>query len=145
MSTVPGAPGAYALIMGLTAPLALVRPRPATLPPGVYVYLGSARGPGGIAARTRRHVRRDKRPRWHVDALTLAAAVVDVIPWPDGDECLWTTAVRDLPGVTIPVPGFGSSDCRQCPSHLLALPFSPTEIARAGAWVAACRPGPDRF
>ncbi len=25
-------------------------------------------------------------------------------------------------GVTVPAPGFGSSDCRHCPSHLAALP-----------------------
>jgi hypothetical protein len=28
----------------------------------------------------------------------------------------------DLPGTSVPLPGFGSSDCRSCPAHLVALP-----------------------
>ena len=36
---------------------------------GYYVYVGSALGSGGLAARVGRHCRREKRLRWHVDYL----------------------------------------------------------------------------
>ena len=31
-------------------------------------------------------------------------------------------ALLVLPGASVPVPGFGSSDCRACPAHLVMLP-----------------------
>ncbi len=53
LEDLPDAPGAYALTVRLAAPLGLSRRRwrGATLHPGLYVYCGSARGPGGIGAR----------------------------------------------------------------------------------------------
>ena len=42
-----------------------------------------------------------------------------------GAYLLFVDLVRDLlelPGASVPVPGFGSSDCRACPAHLVALP-----------------------
>ena len=90
--------------------------------PGSYVYVGSALGPGGLRARVARHLRAEKRPHWHVDALTAIAPVSEV--WwaisPDRMECEWARALANLPGVTIPIPRFGASDCR-CPGHLLAI------------------------
>ncbi|HIQ09546.1 MAG TPA: DUF123 domain-containing protein, partial [Anaerolineaceae bacterium] len=55
----PSTPGAYALALRLERPVGL---RVGALgvwdfPEGVYVYLGSARGPGGIRARLGRHLR----------------------------------------------------------------------------------------
>ena len=38
-------------------------------PPGWYVYIGSAFGPGGITARVTRHARAAKRLHWHIDYL----------------------------------------------------------------------------
>jgi Uri superfamily endonuclease len=96
------------------------------LSPGVYVYVGSALGPGGLRARVARHLRAEKRPHWHVDALTTIAPVVGV--WwtvsPVRMECEWAWALANLPGVTIPIPRFGASDCR-CPGHLLGMGKSP--------------------
>ena len=67
----PRASGAYALLIALDEPLRVhAGARDATLAPGLYVYCGSARGPGGLAARLARHMRRDKRAHWHVDQLT---------------------------------------------------------------------------
>ena len=37
-------------------------------------------------------------------------------------ECAWTRTALGLPRVSFPVKGFGSSDCRRCPSHLVYLP-----------------------
>ena len=127
----PPAPGAYALLMDLAAPLTL--PRPAcTLQPGRYVYAGSARGPGGIRARVRRHLRPDKALRWHVDRLTGVAGVAGVVVIPDGRECDLVAALRERDGVEVPCRGFGSSDCRACPAHLLRVPrdLSAAGVAR---------------
>ena len=120
----PVEPGAYLLLIELAVPLALEIPRlgAATLAPGRYAYGGSAYGSGGLKARIGRHLRSDKSPRWHVDRLTAAGRVIGVRPVPGGREC---ALVRDLllvPGALVPVPGFGSSDCRSCPAHLVMLP-----------------------
>ncbi len=119
----PAVPGAYLLLVRLATPLALTIGTlpPAILLPGWYLYAGSARGPGGIRARVARHLRRDKRVNWHVDRLTGAAAEIRACAAPGAAECDLVAALLARPGVEAPVAGFGSSDCRTCPSHLLAL------------------------
>jgi Uri superfamily endonuclease len=109
----PKLPGAYALLITLAKATA-------GFAPGRYAYLGSARGPGGIRARCARHLRKDKTPHWHVDRLTVAADVV-ALAIMNGGECNLTERLLAA-GATVPVPGFGSSDCRSCPAHLVALP-----------------------
>jgi Uri superfamily endonuclease len=115
------ASGAYLLVLGLRRPIAIqLRRRTAqTLPAGWYLYAGSACGPGGLKARIGRHFRRGKARHWHIDALT-DEAVLYAITYPGGDECDLVAALNDHPHVSAPVPGFGSSDCRTCASHLLA-------------------------
>ena len=122
--TLPAAPGAYILWIDLPQPLtvAVARRAAATLAPGRYAYCGSARGPGGIRARVARHLRAEKRPHWHIDRLTGVGRVVAVHGIPDGSECDLADFLAGLTGVSAPVPGFGSSDCRRCTSHLLAVP-----------------------
>jgi len=111
----PVGAGAYALIIDLDHPAA-------GLSSGRYVYAGSAYGPGGIDARVARHLRPAKKPHWHIDRLTAAGRVVDWIAVPGGDECRILAAAMTLPGATVPEPGFGSSDCRRCPAHLVRVP-----------------------
>jgi Uri superfamily endonuclease len=117
----PDAAGAYVMAIRLTDPLALDMrgTGAAVLAPGTYAYCGSARGPGGIRARVARHLRRDKRPHWHVDRLTAAGQVTAVAPSPGGSECALFAALRRLPGAQVPAPGFGSSDCKTCSAHLV--------------------------
>ncbi|SDG09307.1 Uri superfamily endonuclease [Limimonas halophila] len=119
----PAEAGAYALVLTIAESVQLPVPRPngCTLSPGLYVYLGNARGPGGIAARVRRHLRPDKRPRWHVDHVLARAEVRCVLGWPGGEECAWQRWLSER-GASAPVKGLGSSDCRRCPAHLLAVP-----------------------
>lgn len=93
------------------------------LPAGRYLYFGSARGPGGIRGRCIRHFRRPKKTHWHVDWLTAKAARMMVAAFPGLGECelvAWTQAAGGT-AIAIPVPGFGSTDCRRCAAHLLAL------------------------
>ncbi len=121
---VPAEPGAYVLLIELGAPLALETASlaRAVLPAGRYAYCGSAYGPGGLKARIGRHLRQDKAQRWHVDHLTRAGRIVDFRAVPGGRECDLLGRLLKAPGASVPVPGFGSSDCRRCPAHLVALP-----------------------
>ena len=87
--------------------------------PGFYVYAGSAFGPGGLGARVARHCRKHKRLRWHIDYLRAAAAPDEV--WytldPVSIECRWAEAFRRMPRSSMPMQGFGASDC-SCRTHL---------------------------
>ena len=83
-------------------------------PAGRYIYTGSAWR--NFEARVARHLRREKSLRWHIDYLLAAPGVriVEVIRLSE-DEC---PINRATPG-SLPVPGFGASDCRAgCGSHL---------------------------
>jgi len=116
------APGAYLIRMAWSEPVAV---RIATLPPtilpaGVYIYAGSAKGPGGLRARIGRHLRRNKPRRWHVDHLSQAATSLQAYPVPGGDECALVDLLLETTRYRFPLPGFGSSDCRHCVSHLLS-------------------------
>lgn len=141
----PAAPGAYALWLRLDAPLAVTAgKRAAVLAPGDYLYCGSARGSGGLRARLARHMRRDKRPHWHIDQLTVAGEARGAFIVEGGDECALNAALAALP---IPLEGFGSSDCPRCGSHLR---FFPPDARLPSAWenarkAAEFTPPPDRL
>lgn len=120
--TLPSVPGAYLLEIALPGDLRVeIRNDPWTLPAGRYLYCGSAYGPGGIAARVGRHRRRGKQVRWHIDRLTAVAPIVAARAYPGGTECALAADWLAL-GAEVIVPGFGSSDCRGCPTHLLRVP-----------------------
>jgi histidyl-tRNA synthetase len=118
--TIPAQPGAYILVIEIAAPLTIAfGGREGTLDAGRYLYCGSAKGPGGLRARIARHVRRGKAIRWHVDHLTERGIVLGAWVFPGGEECALAARLAHLPA---PIPGFGSSDCRRCASHLFAWP-----------------------
>ena len=117
--------GSYLLCLHITEPLAVLRPAPGgDIPPGWHLYAGSAKGPGGMAARVGRHLRKDKPQRWHIDALTLAADALYALPFPaeahEMSECTIIARLLQSGAFSVPVAGFGSSDCRTCPAHLLS-------------------------
>lgn len=118
----PAEPGAYLLILDLGRPRFLDwRGGRQRLSAGRYLYAGSAYGPGGIGARVARHLRRNKESHWHIDRLTALIRQPRAIAFPGGSECDLVRRLSDTGRVTVPVPGFGSSDCGVCPSHLLLL------------------------
>ena len=88
-------------------------------PAGFYLYVGSALGPGGLGGRLRRHLSEDKRTHWHVDYLSEQAEIVEIwtVTGEKRLEHLWAAAAGQMPGASMPVAGFGASDCR-CPAHL---------------------------
>jgi Uri superfamily endonuclease len=112
--------GAYILLFTLAEPVQFVRRAlGAHHISGPLLYVGSARGGGGIAARVGRHMQRGKAVRWHVDELTNAARSVSALALPDGDECSLVARLIASGAFESAVRGFGSSDCKVCPAHLL--------------------------
>jgi len=94
-------------------------------PSGYYIYVGSARG--GLPQRVGRHLKSQKRLRWHIDYLLQFANVVEV--WyafdDESQECFWCHVARGMPQGRTLILGFGSSDCR-CPAHLIYFPSLPS-------------------
>lgn len=131
----PGLPGAYVLRLEFARPVALPPRFGGDLGAGTYLYCGSARGGGGLRARCARHLAADKPRRWHIDWLTTVADDRAVWPVADGDECALRGALT-VAGASAPVSGFGSSDCRRCPAHLLRWP-GPLDAAPVLAGLSA--------
>lgn len=105
---------------------------------GIYAYVGSAKR--GIGPRVDRHRRlarmKNGTPRWHIDYILTDphTLLLDAIPFPSLDECALSRAIASGPGVDVPVPGFGSSDCtRGCRAHFYRLPAYAPPMRRNGA------------
>jgi Uri superfamily endonuclease len=98
---------------------------------GVYLYVGSALGPGGLRARLKHHLSMSPRPHWHADYLRRYSRLSSV--WlsmgTDRRECSWTGILSELPQLDSFGHGFGSSDCR-CPSHLLRVVGPASQLRR---------------
>ncbi len=127
-------PGTYALILASSreshlqvGKLGILR-----LQPGFYVYIGSALGPGGLQARLAHHLETTARPHWHIDYLKAHANALEVwychdrIPW----EHRWAHCLGMLPGASVALTGFGSSDCG-CETHLYFFRSRPSMAAFA--------------
>ncbi|NLE51554.1 MAG: GIY-YIG nuclease family protein [Chloroflexi bacterium] len=131
----PREAGTYCVWLRLDAPLCVTVGRlgERTLQSGLYGYVGSALGPGGLRARVGRHLRADTPTRWHIDWLTTHTPIRAV--WlrigRERLECTWSAALRTLPGATIAWPRFGASDCT-CAAHLIVVPAA----ALPAAWDA---------
>ena len=115
-------PGTYILLLQLPMPARVVigRRRCFALEAGLYAYVGSALGPGGLRARLRRHASRPSRTHWHVDRLTPLTRLEGALIREDPHrlECVWARWVdRESRSC---VRGFGSCDCA-CPGHLFLL------------------------
>lgn len=122
-------PGTYALLLraGDERDLEVGALGVMRIQPGVYVYVGSAFGPGGLSARVQRHVRGDGALHWHLDYLRAVTTLETV--WythdPERRECTWASILRSPSDATVPIEGFGASDCN-CPTHLARYPSRPS-------------------
>jgi len=97
-----------------------------SLQKGYYAYTGSALGDGATSLKRRvaRHLKKRKDKRWHIDFLLANknAKVVGVVAVESSanKECQINNLIKKMKGATVPVVGFGASDCKQkCESHLL--------------------------
>lgn len=118
---IPTQPGTYAIIMELAkyAEITVGKLGQFHFKPGYYVYIGSAFGPGGLKARVGRHLKKNKKLKWHIDYLREHMDVIDVKfeQTAQNEECQWATKFAEDGGI-FPIKGLGSSDCK-CFSHLL--------------------------
>ena len=108
--------GVYTLIAALDASrtIAIGKRGRILFAAGYYAYVGSALN--GLEARVARHLKEDKLFHWHIDYFLQKAQVEEVVWGITGknEEC--AIAGHHLQTL-LPVPRFGSSDCR-CTSHL---------------------------
>jgi Uri superfamily endonuclease len=125
-------PGTYALILTSTeaASIRVGKIGNLQLQPGFYVYVGSARGPGGLRARLAHHLKPTGRLYWNIDYLRAHTIPEEV--WFCYDRTLWehrwARCLGLQRGASIPLPGFGSSDCT-CESHLFFFGSQPSRAA----------------
>ena len=112
-------PGTYVLVVNLDGHRQITIGRQSTrqFQPGYYLYVGSAFGPGGLKARVGRHMRSEKKMRWHIDYLLPHTTTREVWYQPQLRlECIWSETIAVVDAAN-PITGFGASDCR-CSSHL---------------------------
>ncbi|MGI5917244.1 MAG: GIY-YIG nuclease family protein [Anaerolineae bacterium] len=133
MIQIPSRGGTYILVIHLARPACIrvgaLGERPFAA--GHYLYVGSALG--GLSVRLRRHLRREKRMRWHIDYLLAQARVTAVVYRPGTErlECRWAMQVATMPGVHACTAPFGASDCG-CRTHLFYSPAAPNfDLLRA--------------
>ena len=86
---------------------------------------------GGVKARLSHHLKRNRKPHWHIDYLLEKATIIDIgICETEGrTEC---NIAQSLGSQFDSIPDFGSSDCH-CPSHL----FFATETRQMQAAIMA--------
>ena len=114
-------PGTYALIMACTGErqVDIGKLGQLCVRPGFYVYVGSAFGPGGLKARIAHHAKVARRSHWHIDYLRPVCHLNQI--WysyeSEKHEHRWAGALSRFERATIPLAGFGASDCR-CGGHL---------------------------
>lgn len=93
-----------------------------SFPKGDYIYTGSAMK--NLDKRIALHRRKDTNLRWHIDYLLAHADVelpeIVVYPSEIKEECDYNQLLLNEKA-EVPVLGFGSSDCKNCPSHLLRI------------------------
>ncbi len=111
---------------------------------GNYAYVGSARR--GIAARIARHRRLANAgsgaPHWHVDYLLLHPAVrlLGAESFEQTHECVLSRRIAAAPGTSVPMPGFGATDCRAgCGAHLYRVETDPAPGSVRGTGTAVQR------
>jgi len=122
--------GAYTLLMFVPCQkkIKIGRMGIQVFPGGYYAYTGSALGGGSTSLEQRisRHLRKNKKMRWHIDFFSGdedVRIISALIAQTDRSmECEINQHLREKSRSAIPIPRFGSSDCRRrCGSHLLYL------------------------
>ncbi len=120
---IPDRNGSYTILFELPKP---IRIKVGSLgivsfPSGFYAYTGSAFGSGGLRARILRHLRKEKRLKWHIDYI-LPFSRIRAVFFVVSDEKMECSINREiLKHAKVVRRSLGSSDCRTCPSHLLWL------------------------
>jgi len=136
-----GRKGTYILILELAVPCKMVVGGLGVISfqTGHYAYVGSARGPGGLGARLRRHMSLTKKKRWHIDFLLEQARPTEAIVFLSGVQ--ESSLAASLESFLQCVKGFGASDDPVSQSHLFYIGGKPLEVARRIAESVGALPG----
>ncbi len=130
----PPFPGVYVLVLNIRCNT-IVSTRGSKsfrIDKGYYLYIGSARGRGGIRARVTRHLRKDKKLFWHIDYLLsnncvkVAGVYYKVL---EKNIDLESIIAERLVEKLEYIEGFGCSDKKRDKSHLF----------RCGSTLEECR------
>ena len=87
---------------------------------GMYAYVGSAFGSGGLRARISRHWKKDKKKHWHIDWITTSDRCEHVGAYVFVGEHIEANLAEILGNRFTPIPGFGASDSKE-DSHLFKI------------------------
>ncbi len=120
-SEIPPQKGSYVLVVYVYDPIpVMTKYGQKVISPGLYAYVGSAFGPGGLRARVSRHFRREKKIHWHIDWITAnpRSQVVGAFLFPG--RAVESNLAAALSRHFASVPGFGASDSRE-DSHLFRI------------------------
>ncbi len=103
---------------------------------GTYIYTG--RASRGLGKRIERHLRKEKRLRWHIDYVLQQARVEEILVYPGkaAEECVINDETALVLKGIFPVKGFGSSDCK-CTAHLQFIPEM--KVSALDAWTSELR------
>jgi Uri superfamily endonuclease len=117
-------PGVYAIIIYIKDNINLTLAKNTHyFTPGYYIYLGSAKQYGGIKSRINRHLKKNKKLKWHIDYLTsnhlVKIKAVIYAKTKIFKECTFVKILKEN-YFEIASKNFGSSDCKEkCGAHLL--------------------------
>jgi len=120
-----GLHGTYLLLLHISEDITIDRRgQTIELSKGIYIYVGSAFGAGGLASCLHRHVRKQKKKHWHIDQVTMHRASETIgiaISINQKNECNLYKLLSKIDEFS-PIPGIGNSDCiNECGSHFLKI------------------------
>jgi len=139
-------PGTYVLVLSSrsTDLIQIGRLGALQLQSGFYVYVGSALGPGGVRARLAHHLKLSPRLHWHIDYLRAHTRVEEICYclYTRRLEHVWAEHIGLAEGASVPLVGFGSTDCG-CESHLFFFEQRPSrerlrQVLGTGIRTASC-------
>ena len=129
--SIPTSKGTYLLFLSNTKSqnLDIGKKGDFLFPSGLFVYVGSAFGSGGLRGRISHHLRINRKCHWHIDYLLQKMPVGQVLYTenPRRLEHEWAMLLERIPELSIPMKRFGASDC-QCASHLFHIPYQYRDI-----------------
>ena len=115
----PNCKGSYILLLFLSNDMKVKsKAKEWFLANGYYIYIGSAKGKGGIKGRVMRYLNPNKKKHWHIDYLLPYAMIIRIFVLCEVEE---KELVKRLSMMFDPVVGFGSSDNRNAKGHLLKI------------------------
>lgn len=121
--------GVYLLLLEITSPQKIVIGGLKEVPfkKGFYIYVGSAKR--NLSQRIKRHLRKRKKLRWHIDYLTKIAKVIKTIPIRTSKNLECDIAKKLSLIAEGKICGFGAGDC-SCETHLFYFSKNPFKNER---------------